>query len=48
MFEVGSTIAGATVDLYVGDTLMGSAVATGENTLVSTDGMDGVHAVTAR
>ncbi|MEZ0264260.1 MAG: beta strand repeat-containing protein, partial [Phycisphaerae bacterium] len=51
-FMVPGTIPGATVELFVGGVLIGSAVAIGTSTLVTTDGAtvlaDGAHAITAR
>ncbi|MHB1034819.1 MAG: Ig-like domain-containing protein [Pirellulales bacterium] len=51
-FAVGKTIAGATVTLYADGVAIGSAVAEGTTTLVTTSGSldlaDGKHAITAR
>jgi len=51
-FQVTGTIAGATVSVYDGDTLIGSAVASGTTTTVVTNGSlalsDGSHSITAR
>ena len=49
---VAGTVAGATVRLYAGSTLLGSALASGTSTTVTTDGTttltDGLHSITAR
>jgi hypothetical protein len=51
-FAVGNTLAGATVTLYADGVAIGSAVATGGTTNLTTDGSypltDGPHAITAR
>jgi len=51
-FQVSGTIAGATVSLYADGVLIGSAVASGTTTTVTTDGSttlsDGVRFITAR
>ncbi len=51
-FQVTGTVAGATVQLFAGATLIGSAVAGGASTIVTTNGSftltDGVHSITAR
>ena len=51
VFSVGSTIAGATIKVYAGETLIGSATATGTTTDVTTNGTvdltDGQHTITA-
>jgi hypothetical protein len=51
-FQVSGTIAGATVSLYAGATLIGTAVAAGASTIVTTNGSftltDGVHSITSR
>jgi len=51
-FEVSGTTPGATVVLYDGDTMIGSAAAVGDTTVVTTDGAcdltDGIHWITAR
>ncbi len=50
-FNVGSTVTGATVELFADGSLIGSAVASTATTLVTTDGTtlltDGAHAFTA-
>ena len=50
-FEVGGTIAGATVKVYADGFIIGTAIATGETTTVTTSGAfdleDGSHAITA-
>ncbi|MBM4050425.1 MAG: hypothetical protein FJ279_35470, partial [Planctomycetes bacterium] len=52
LFEVTGTVAGATVRLYSGTTEIGSAVASGVTTVVSTNGTvdlpDGPRSITAR
>lgn len=51
-FQVSGTVAGATVSLYSGATLIGTAVAAGASTIVTTNGSftltDGGHSITAR
>ncbi|MHB1038630.1 MAG: Ig-like domain-containing protein [Pirellulales bacterium] len=51
-FAVGNTVAGATVTLYANGVAIGSAVAEGATTIVTTSGnrdlSDGMHAITAR
>ena len=52
-FQVSGTVVGATVTLYNGGaTAIGSAVASGSTTMVTTDGTttlsDGIHSITAR
>ncbi|MHB1037685.1 MAG: Ig-like domain-containing protein [Pirellulales bacterium] len=51
-FTVGNTVAGATVTLYADGTAIGSALAEGATTTVTTNGgfdlADAVHAITAR
>jgi|GEM_PF-1630452 len=51
-FQVTGTVAGATVQIFAGATLIGSAVAGGTSTIVTTSGSftltDGVHSITAR
>ncbi|MBM4084116.1 MAG: hypothetical protein FJ272_04945, partial [Planctomycetes bacterium] len=51
-FHVSGTIAGATVTLYDGAMAIGSAIASGASTVVTTNGAydlaDGLHALTAR
>ncbi|MCE5269138.1 MAG: lectin like domain-containing protein [Planctomycetaceae bacterium] len=51
-FVVGGTVAGATVTIYADGTAIGSAVATGTSTTVTTNGtydlVDGGHTITAR
>ncbi|MHB1034193.1 MAG: Ig-like domain-containing protein [Pirellulales bacterium] len=51
-FTIGSTVAGATVSIYAEGVLLGSAVAVGATTTVTTNGTfdlaDGVHSITAR
>jgi uncharacterized delta-60 repeat protein len=51
-FEVSKTVAGATVTLYADDVAVGSAVASGTVTTITTSGTldltDGAHAFTAR
>jgi hypothetical protein len=51
-FSVGGTIPGATVTLYSGTIVLGSAVATAATTIVTTNGSvdlpDGSHGITAR
>ena len=51
-FEVSGTVAGATVRLYADDTFIGSALADGTTTLVTTNGkydlVDGAHGIVAR
>ena len=51
-FQVSGTVAGATVQLFAGATLIGSAVAGGTSTIVTTNGSftltDGVHSITAK
>ena len=51
-FDVPGTVSGATVTVYAGDTQIGSAVATGTTTSVTTNGTfdlaDGFHTITAR
>ncbi|MHB1037644.1 MAG: Ig-like domain-containing protein [Pirellulales bacterium] len=51
-FAIGNTIAGATVTLFADGTAIGSAIASGEATTVTTNGArdlaDGTHAITAR
>lgn len=48
-FVVGGTVSGATVSIFDGGTLIGSAVASGTTTTVTTTGTlaDGAHSVTA-
>ena len=52
IFDVDNTIAGATVNLYADGTLIGTAVATGSTTQITTNGStvipDGVRSITAR
>ena len=49
---VGGTVGGATVDVYAGAALIGSATALGTSTTITTDGAtalaDGTYAITAR
>ncbi len=51
-FQVSGTTAGATVQLFAGGVLIGSAVATGNMTVVTTNGsftlVDGLHSITAK
>ncbi|MHB1035194.1 MAG: Ig-like domain-containing protein [Pirellulales bacterium] len=51
-FAVGNTIAGATVTLYADGVVIGSAVANGATTTLTSNGsldlIDGMHAITAR
>ncbi|MFV2066188.1 MAG: beta-propeller fold lactonase family protein, partial [Pirellulales bacterium] len=51
-FEVSGTVSGATVGVYADGTLIGSAVASGVTTTVTTNGsndlVDGSHSITAR
>ncbi len=55
-FQVSGTISGATIRIYRGATLLGSAVASGSSTLVTTDGSvpdpntlsEGLQSITAR
>jgi hypothetical protein len=51
-FSVGSTVAGATVTIYANGKAIGSAVATGTTTSVTTDGVtglaDGPYTITAK
>jgi beta-glucanase (GH16 family) len=51
-FQVGGTVAGATVMVYADGAPIGSAVATGDTTVVTTSGSsalaDGTHTITAR
>ncbi len=51
-FQVTGTIAGSTVNLYAGNTLIGTALAGGTSTVVTTNGSftlaDGLHSITAR
>ena len=51
-FSVSGTVSGATVTIYADGTAIGSAVATGTTTTVTTNGSldltDGTHAITAR
>ena len=50
-FSVGGTVAGTTVTIYAGDNAIGSVTATGETTIVETEGTyilaDGIHSITA-
>ena len=52
LFQVTGTVAGATVSIYSGATLIGSAVASGTTTVVTTDGVttlsDGLNSITAK
>ena len=52
VFDVGGTVAGATVTIYADGVAIGSAVAEGTTTTVTTDGLhglvDGPHVITAR
>ena len=52
LFDVGGTTAGATVTIYADGTAIGSAVASGTSTTVTTNGsfdlIDGSHSITAR
>ena len=51
-FQITGTIAGSTVNLYAGNTLIGTALAGGTTTVVTTNGsftlVDGLHSITAR
>jgi hypothetical protein len=51
-FDVGGTVPGATVSIYSDGTLLGTAVASGTTTTVTTNGTttisNGIHSVTAR
>jgi len=51
-FQVTGTVAGATVQIFAGATLIGSAVAGGTSTIVTTNGsftlIDGLHSITAK
>jgi hypothetical protein len=51
-FQISGTIAGSTVNLYAGNTLIGTAFAAGTTTVVTTNGsftlVDGLHSITAR